>query len=107
MLSTEWLSAFAPVGAVKTDNQWAAFGACVFFHKSPILWMITANHVLEKVGKQTLTVLMTGSPGKRVIVVEVGKILADHELTWLQDEVNDLAAAPMPMAPEFGLKAVT
>src|SRR5258708_619885 len=107
MLSTESLSAFAPVGVLQSDNLWAAFGACVFFRKSTVLWVVTANHVVEKVGQQALTVLVTRASGEGVIVVEVGKILNDHKLTWLQDGVNDLAAAPMPVSPEFCIKAMT
>lgn len=107
MLSKEWLSAFAPVGGLRDDNLWAAFGACVFFHKPPVLWMVTARHVVEKVGQKALTVLVTRSSGEGVIVVEVGKIMAEHGLAWVQDEVNDLAAALMPMSSEFGIKAVT
>lgn len=107
MLSTEWLSAFAPVGVVQADNQWAAYGACVFFHKPPLLWMVTARHVKEKVGQQALTVLVTRSSGEGVIVVEVGKILTNHGFSWVEDRGNDLAAAPMPASPDFGIKAVT
>src|SRR5947209_13564217 len=107
MLSTEWLSAFAPVGGLRDGNRWAAFGACVFFHKPPLLWMITARHVVEKVGHEALTVLVTRSSGEGVIVVEVGKILTEHKLSWIEDTGSDLAAAPMPASPEFGIKAVT
>jgi S1-C subfamily serine protease len=108
MLSTEWLNAFAPVGALRADNQWAAFGACVFFRKHSICWIVTANHVVKKVGQQALTVLVTRSSGQEVIVVEVGKILRDHGLSWVQDEDTDLAAAMMPaVSPEWGIKAVT
>jgi hypothetical protein len=106
MLSTVWLRAFAPVGRLRDDNLWAAFGACVFFHKPPLLWMITARHVVEKVGQRALTVLVTRSSGEGVIVVEVGKILTELGLPWVQDEVNDLAAAPMPSSLDFGITAV-
>jgi hypothetical protein len=105
MLSTAWLSAFAPVGVVQSENRWAAFGACVFFHKPPFVWLVTANHVVEKVGQQALTVLVTRSSGDGVVVVEVGKILNQHGLGWVQDGENDLAAAPMPMSQELGIKA--
>src|SRR5262245_51450863 len=107
MLSTDWLSAFAPVGVIQSDNQWAAFGACVFFHKPPILWMVTANHVVEKVGQQALTVLLTRSSGEGVVIVEIGKIITKNGLSWAQDGINDLAAAPMPVSPDFALKALT
>jgi hypothetical protein len=107
MLSTEWLSAFAPVGGLRDDDQWAAFGACVFFHKPPLLWMVTARHVVEKVGQRALTVLVTRSSGQGVIVVQVGEILRNHGFSWVEDDANDLAAAPMPSSPDLGLKAVT
>src|SRR5207249_3945594 len=106
MLSTEWLSAVAPVGGLRDDNRWACFGACVFFHKPPLLWMVTARHVLEKVGHQALTVLVTGSSGNGVIVIEVGKILTTHGFAWVEDATSDLAAAPMPKL-HFGLPGVT
>ena len=107
MLSTEWLKAFAPVGILKPDNQWAAFGACVFFRKPPVLWMVTANHVVEKVGPHGLTVLVTPSSGGGPIVVEVGKILAQNDFSWVQDRENDLAAAPMPTSRDFDITAVS
>jgi hypothetical protein len=107
MLSTEWLSAFAPVGGLRDDNLWAAAGACVFFHKPPLLWIITARHVAEKVGRPALTVLVTQSSGEGVIVVKVGEILGNHGFNWVEDELNDLAAAPMPNSPDFSIKAVT
>src|SRR5258708_30760699 len=107
MLSTEWLSAVAPVGSLRDDNQWAAAGACVFFHKPPHLWLVTARHVVEAVGRQLLTALVGRSAGEGVIVVKVGEILASHRFAWVEDEANDLAAAPMPGSPDFGIKAVT
>jgi Trypsin-like peptidase domain len=107
MLSTEWLSAFAPVGSLQADNHWAAYGACVFFHRPPILWLVTARHVLEKVGRQSLTALLTRPSGEGVIVVEAGKILTAHGLCWVEDEVNDLAAAPIPDSPDFDIIALT
>jgi hypothetical protein len=107
MLSSEWLTTVAPVGALQADNQWAAFGACIFLHKPPIVWLVTASHVVEKVGPDTLTVLLTHTSGSGVVVVELGKILTDHNLAWLRDRVNDLAAAPMPHFPEVSIKALT
>jgi trypsin-like peptidase len=107
MLSIEWLSAFAPVGHLRANNEWAAFGASVFFHKPPSLWLITARHVLEKVGRHALSILVTRSAGEGVIVVEVGKILSGLGFAWVEDVDNDLAAAPMPMSSDFGIKPVT
>lgn len=106
MLSTDWLSAFAPVGGRRDDNLWVAFGAGVFFHKPPLLWLVSALHVVEKVGVKALTALVTRSSGEGIIVVEVGKILSTHGFSWLVDKASDLAAAPMPASPDFRIKAV-
>lgn len=106
MLSTEWLSAFAPVGILRHGNLWAAFGACVFFYKQPLVWMVTARHVVMKVGPAALTALVTRSSGEGVIVVKVGEVLTANGISWVEDGVNDLAAAPMPVSPDFGIKAM-
>src|SRR5207244_1345272 len=42
-----------------------------------------------------------------MIVVEVGKILADSRLSWVQDPASDLAAIPVPLSPDFGIRAIT
>ena len=107
MLSPEWLNAFAPSAARAARTLWAAHGAGVFFHKPPLLWLITANHVVEHVGPERVSVLVTQSGGGRVVVVPVGQTLAQNGLAWLRDPITDLAAAPMPIAPEFGIKALT
>jgi Trypsin-like peptidase domain len=112
MLSNDWLNSFAPVGGLRADNQWAAFGACVFLHKESILWMVTARHVLEKIGRQSLTILVPPASGDGPIVIKIGEILANHGYSWVEDNANDLAAAPVPAPlPQsfgfFGLKALT
>jgi len=107
MLSTEWLSAFAPVGVFQREGLWAACGAGVFFQKSPLLWLVTADHVIDSVGPQAVSVLVNQAPGKPVTAVDVGGTLDRHGFTWVRDKTNDLAAAPMPVSPDFQLKAVT
>jgi len=107
MLSSEWLNAFAPVGFLQAENSWRAVGAGVFCSKPPLLWLVTANHVVETVGQDTTSVLVTRSTGDAVTVVEVGRILASRNLPWVRDEASDLAAAPMAVAPDFRIKAVS
>src|SRR5262249_16325928 len=92
---------------LRENNVWAASGAGVFFHKTPLVWLVTANHVVNTVGPQEASVLVPQSSADGMIVVEVGKILADSGLSWIQDPVRDLAAIPMPVSPEFGIKAIT
>src|SRR5262249_21132417 len=105
--STEWLSAFAPVGSLQEDNLWVAAGAGVFFNKPPLLWLVTANHVVEAVGPQKVSVLVTRSDNNGVVIVELGNCLAARRISWARDPHNVLAATPMPVSPEFGLKAVS
>jgi hypothetical protein len=107
MLSPEWLSAFAPVGSQRGQGAWAAHGAGVFFLRPPLLWLITANHVVDNIGPELVSVLVTQSGGGKVIVIPIGSIAAQHGVAWIRDPNNDLAAIPMPTAPEFGFKALT
>lgn len=107
MLSTEWLNAFAPVGFFREEHAWGPVGAGVFFLKPPFLWLVTANHVVEAAGQDALSVLVTRSSGDAVTVVEVGRTLADHDLAWVRDDGNDLAAAPMAVSPDLQIKAVS
>jgi len=69
--------------------------------------MVTARHVVKKVGHTSLSVLVTRSSGEGVIVVKVGEALTANGLAWVEDEANDLAAAPMPTSPDFSIKAIT
>jgi hypothetical protein len=105
MLSKEWLATVAPVGTVMGSDRWAAFGAGVFIHKPPLVWLVTAGHVIDKVGEQRVSVLITRSGGG-LGVVEVAAILTSHDLSWVRDPANDLAAAPMPVPDQFDIKAV-
>ncbi len=105
MLSTEWLAAFAPVGAVQAPDRWAAFGACVFFSKPPFVWTITAGHIVDKIGAQAVSVLVT-QVGGGVSVIEIGKVLLESGESWVRDLPNDLAAAPTPLASQLGIKAI-
>ena len=105
MLSTEWLSAFAPVGALQTKNVWGAVGACVFFHKPPVLWLVTAKHVLEKVGQQALTVLVSRSSDDGVIS---GVDLASRKVytsapTFPGNSGGPLIAVRSPFNPAGGM----
>jgi hypothetical protein len=79
----------------------------VFFLKPPLLWLVTANHVVEAIGQDALSALVTQSSGDAVTVVEVGKILAGHNLAWVRDDGSDLAAAPMAVSPDLQIKAVS
>jgi hypothetical protein len=107
MLSTQWQNAFAPVGCAKGDNLWVPAGAGVFLSKPPLIWLVTANHVVESVGAQEFGVLITRCSGGGMIEVKLGTILAMNGLDWARDRGNDLAAAPMPVSPEICFTALS
>jgi len=106
MLSKEWLRAFAPVGRLEADGGWIPRGAGVFFLKHDVAWLVTANHVVESVGCEALSVLVTRSSEDGTGVVEVGKILRENQFPWVRDSVLDLAAAPIPASSEFNIFAL-
>jgi hypothetical protein len=108
MLSKEWLTAFAPIGAIQGPGQWRAFGACVFFIKHPLVWTITAGHVVDDIGANAISILCTKVDGG-VTILEIGKIHASAGISWVRDPVNDLAAAPTPLLPgsPLAIKAVS
>jgi hypothetical protein len=105
MLSAEWLETVAPVGRFLPPGGWAAHGAGVFLHKPPLVWLVTANHVVNSIGEAAVSALVSRAAGG-VTVVEVGTILAAHNFSWIRDEANDLAAAPMPVSDEVRIKAL-
>lgn len=107
MLTTEWLSAFAPVGIAAPDGQFAATGAGVFFHRENELWIVTANHVLSHMPNlREFAVLIPPSSGEKLILVGLGVIQTNTGISWVRDEANDLAASLMPYSGDFGIKAI-
>src|SRR5262249_387036 len=106
MLSTEWFSLFAPLGSRREGNEWEVFGAGVFLHKPPLLWLVTANHIVEMVEPVKIVVLVNRSSRGGLAVLEVGKALAARGLSWLRDTENDIATAPVPVSPEFKYRAI-
>jgi Trypsin-like peptidase domain len=107
MLTAEWLRAFAPVGIFAGESNFSAYGACVFFHKPPCLWIVTANHVLHMIGElQRFSVLVAQEASGKPTVIELGKIQRSHSLGWIINEQDDLAVAIMPISPDLSIKAV-
>jgi hypothetical protein len=105
MLPNEWLAAFAPIGTTQTTNRWTAVGACVFIHKHPLVWTVTAAHVIDKIGPSAVSILVTPTPGQ-VNIVEIGRVISGIGVSWVRDHANDIAAAPTPSPDKLGLKAI-
>jgi hypothetical protein len=72
----------------------------VFFYRPPLVWLVTANHVVQRIGEQKVVTFVHRLSDRQVLGVEIGKILADRGLSWLLDPKNDLAASPMAFGPD-------
>lgn len=106
MLTEEWLSAFVPLGVLdEQNNRWFPMGAGALFHTSH-LWIVTAKHVIDQIKEGHVAALVTCSTGNTT-VVDLTAINQTHNLDWITDENNDLAASLMPVLPQFCIKAVT
>lgn len=105
MLSNDWLKAFYPIGHVERGERWSAVGAGVLFSHRRVLWIVTANHVVEEAGSSTS--LLLGHASEQVTVLELGAAQKEHGLGWIRDSPRDLAEALMPRFPEMDIKAVS
>lgn len=106
MLTEEWLNTFVPLGILdEQNNRWVPVGAGVLFYTSH-LWIVTAKHVVDQIREGHVAVLVTCSTGSTT-VVDLTAINQAHNLEWITDESNDLAASLMPVSDKFCIKAVT
>lgn len=105
MLSPEWLSAFVPVGTLNGADTWQPLGAGVLFHAPPFVWLVTANHVIKDAGAERVAVLVSLRSGG-VAVIDLTSVYKYGDLSWIRDSSRDLAIGPMPLAPEWNIKAV-
>lgn len=105
MLTREWLSAFVPIGVLRSANEWFPVGAGVLFHEPPVLWLITANHVLTSAGGDELTPLVSVKGGG-VAVVRIREIQEKYGYQWHSDEAQDIAVTLMPVSPDWDIKAI-
>jgi len=106
MLSLEWLSAFVPVGLLGKDRSWTPTGAGVLFNMPPVLWVVTAKHILGGTNDAHISVLVAQATGEHMSAVDLTDLHRTHGLGWIVDESHDLAASPMPVSPKFRIKAV-
>jgi hypothetical protein len=99
MLSTEWLSAFVPVGVLQNGKNWIAAGAGILFTHHSVLWVVTAGHLVDAVGEDNLSLLFTQEEGKPA-VVELSQPQKASGLGWLRNQDADLAIGMVPVLPE-------
>ena len=106
MLSADWLSAFLPIGVLQSSENWVPLGAGTLFRDGPLVWFVTAQHVVRSAGEHPITVLVPNANSDGVVIVELSSLLQSHGIGWLEDPGNDLAASPFPLSDQFKIKAV-
>lgn len=105
MLTREWLSAFVPIGVLRSANEWVPIGAGVLFHEPSVIWLITANHVLHDAKGREIAPLVSVKGGG-VAVVRIQEIQEKHGYQWHGDEAHDVAVTLMPVNPDWEIKAI-
>lgn len=105
MLNSKWLKIFAPIGVLNNQEQWCAIGAGAFFLQEPIVWFVTANHVIQEAADRHCLILV-GHKTKQITLIDLTAIHAEHSIDWINNEASDLAASPVPTSPDFTLKAL-
>ena len=105
MLTREWLNAFVPIGVMRSQNDWLPLGAGALFHDPPVVWLITANHIVERAKGEGMTLLVTRAKGGPT-PVKIREIQQKHGYGWHSDEMHDIAATLMPLSPDWRIKAI-
>src|SRR6266446_1646443 len=107
MLTAEWLRAFAPIGVFKGGDEFIASGASVFYYDEGLLWIITANHVLKIIGElKHVSVLVGQAVGDHPTVVNLGELQGHLGISWVIDDVNDIAASLMPYSSDVNIQSM-
>lgn len=105
MLTSEWLSAFVPLGIMQSSDEWIPLGAGVLFHDPPIVWLVTANHVVNSAKGVGMAPLVTKSNGG-IAVVGIQDYQHNYGYRWHSDVTRDIAITLMPVSAEWRIKAI-
>lgn len=105
MLTREWLSAFVPIGVLRAPNDWVPIGAGVLFHDPPVVWLITAAHVVKGAKGHKVVPLVTHAKGG-LVVIQLDDIQSKYGYGWHLHEKLDIAATLMPLSPDWQIKAI-
>ena len=101
MLSSEWLSTVVQLGVLSSPDRWTATGAGIFVNNEPVLWLVTARHLVQP----DLVAMLTRDVGGRAFF-PLQVMLEDFDLEWVEDESRDLAALVVPVLPKARMKAI-
>ena len=104
MLDREWLQAFLPLGKVSEDGSWTPTGAGVLLHRPPVVWLVTAAHVVPPEPSRVAALVPTTTDGREL--VDLRAIQERFKTSWVYDKASDLAATLMPIGPAMKIKAI-
>jgi hypothetical protein len=106
MLSKEWLSAFVPIGLLGNDNLWKPIGAGVLLHDPPVVWLVTANHVVSPKPSDRIGVFVTQRDVQQRVCIDLTSEQRRASLGWIRDSRHDVATSLMPVNPTWDIKAI-
>ena len=106
MLSREWIKAFLPIGVLEeSGSNIGIIGAGFLYFDPPVIWLITAAHVISGAAGQRIVPVLTHKNGGR-IHLDLNAVHETHDLRWHMDEANDVAVAITSVHDDMDIKAV-
>lgn len=108
MITNEWLKAIVPIGILSENNSWTPSGAGTMILVDDYVWIVTAGHVIKEDTSNKICVLINHKT-KGVEIVPLSEIYSvrSRKIDWIYDDSADIAIGPMPVLPEWELKAIT
>lgn len=105
MLDRDWLKTFAAFGFISEPNRWQPTGACVFVAHEDVVWCVTAAHVLGHAAEKSVGA-MVNINGEQTVLDLTAIYEATPGVGWVIDEINDVAAGPVPMPPGIDIRSI-
>jgi hypothetical protein len=108
MLAPEFLHTTVPLGHLSAGGEFQAIGAGVILSSREFAWIVTARHVHGggAAADHDLVAIGTAQDGTQFPILIAGA-LGPAGLDWIFSDVEtDLAIAPMPLSPEWRLRAI-
>lgn len=106
VLTRDWLKAFLPIGSVGDDRTWRPMGAGVLFSEPPVVWIVTAAHVVRGCEQGERVAVLVGRADGGVSVVDLTRSYAASGIDWCFDSQRDIAAGLLPRSPNHDIKAL-
>lgn len=99
--SSDWLNAFLALGTVRND-AWDPRGGGVLILDRPIVWLVTAREIVEKLGEEELATWIPNEQGGGLLNLTQAQRQAG--VGWVHHPVG-LSATMLPLDPSFRIKA--